>query len=942
MDYLDFDLEIETGNQNTYPLVAHSSARQAKATMCFPFDPMELENYRLKLLLALQPRTIRLRKPSQLEAPIQEFGTRLFNALLINDVHALYQEMWQHVDEHEGVGVRLRLCIQAPELVSVPWEYLYDPARRDYLCLSIRTPLVRSLERPKHRTWPQITPPLHILSMVANPSDLDPLDVNLERERLQSAIQDLDARGIATLTWLEGRTWRDLQQALAQKAWHIFHFIGHGQYNREREEGYLAFENEEGKTALMSATEVGRLLADHQSLRLVLLNACEGAQGSEQDLYSSIAATLSQRGVPAVLAMQKDISDRAAIELTQAFYTNLAHGKPLDTAISETRKDMSFALKSLEWGTPVLYLNAPHGRLFELAEPLESSGVVQQRGTTAPADREEQAATVRHKQPQVPAGTPALPSEVIPPVQPYVVPQPPLKTAQEWMGEGEAHLNAREYQHAVMSFRETLHLDPKNAVAYNLLGVAERSLGLYGQALRAHETAILLDSNLVSAFCNKGALLLELHQYAEALETFEQAIILAPHDAFAYTGKGYALLGLQRNVDAYTAFDHAVHLADADFPFAAKGKAYTLQALERSRAGKEKDWRISSLELNTVMAHLKPGASPQAIKHEEEAQARLEEATFIDPEDRQAYLQKAQEIPIPWWLRPDKRALATYERILQQDPNLLPALIRQRKEPLDPALHERLMLAYELATEPKPPDALGYRIKAMMLLVLRRPEEAQKALAKARAIDPTTEIPALVLPGNQQPVPQSGNSKPVNKHTPGVPHPLPRTMAHQGGGQESSRTSTKDAWTWTSEEAWPNPVVTSISSKEGRLPVGGTGGTSKDLASNGCLVTAIVLCDLIIPALAFGVQQHSWWIGIGGAFLVLVVLILGLIGRQSGNSLAMIASILLGLCWGGVGWMSGGLVHSVFLSLFLGLLGFIPLLAFHLSVFRKTSTSSSR
>ena len=51
------------------------------------------------------------------------------------------------------------------------------------------------------------------------------------------------------------------------------------------------------------AADLARILANHGFLRLVLLNTCEGARGSELDIYSSMAAILVRRGIAAVLAM---------------------------------------------------------------------------------------------------------------------------------------------------------------------------------------------------------------------------------------------------------------------------------------------------------------------------------------------------------------------------------------------------------------------------------------------------------------------------------------------------------------------------------------------------------------------------------------------------------------------------------------------------------------
>ncbi len=62
--------------------------------------------------------------------------------------------------------------------------------------------------------------------MIASPDDLSSLDVETEKERLEQAMKPLQQRGLASLTWLEGQTWRDLQRILRTGIWHVFHFIG--------------------------------------------------------------------------------------------------------------------------------------------------------------------------------------------------------------------------------------------------------------------------------------------------------------------------------------------------------------------------------------------------------------------------------------------------------------------------------------------------------------------------------------------------------------------------------------------------------------------------------------------------------------------------------------------------------------------------------------------
>ncbi|MCP4306519.1 MAG: hypothetical protein GY926_10515 [bacterium] len=45
------------------------------------------------------------------------------------------------------------------------------------------------------------------------------------------------------------------------------------------------------------------ILHEHRSLRLEILNACEGARSSRTDPFSGTGKSLVQQGIPAVVAM---------------------------------------------------------------------------------------------------------------------------------------------------------------------------------------------------------------------------------------------------------------------------------------------------------------------------------------------------------------------------------------------------------------------------------------------------------------------------------------------------------------------------------------------------------------------------------------------------------------------------------------------------------------
>jgi hypothetical protein len=251
--------------------------------------------------------------------------------------------------------------------------------------------------------------------MVASPTGLASLDVEQEKLRLAKATEELQGQGLVEVTWLEGQTWRDLQRAMRGGPWHIFHFVGHGGFAPERDEGLIVVADDAGGSEYLTATDLSRLLADHKPLRLVFLNACEGARGSSQDIFSSTASILVRRGIPAVVAMQYPITDRAAVEFARSFYESLADGLPADAAVAEARKAVSIAIDdTAEWGTPVLFMRASDGRIFDLTAPQAAAPPVEAAdfaGTApdkpAPAEEQEspQVLLTQPKPATLPTGT---------------------------------------------------------------------------------------------------------------------------------------------------------------------------------------------------------------------------------------------------------------------------------------------------------------------------------------------------------------------------------------------------------------------------------------------------------------------------------------------------------------------------------------------------------
>ncbi|MEZ4737376.1 MAG: SUMF1/EgtB/PvdO family nonheme iron enzyme [Caldilineaceae bacterium] len=362
--YQNFDLLITRTASGYNARVIHAPVGQANVDFVLPFSLDALRNF--AWLSGRSGRHLRPEAETS-EPPLdpQTFGAQLYTAVFADDVGKSFLRSL----DRAGGALRIRLHLDAtPELADLPWEYLYATDLARPLALSQETPLVRYLDLAQPEEALMLRPPLRILGIVSDPRDVRPLQVEQEWRQLHDVLADLQSRHLLVLERLAQATWPALQARLRGEAIHILHFIGHGDFDVAHNTGGLIFEDETGRSSLINATDLATLLHDHRALRLVFLNACQGAQGGRSDPFAGVAQKLVQQGAPAVLAMQFPVSDKAAIALAGAFYRTLAEGDPVDAALSEARKAIALAGDDREWGTPVLFSRSPDNRLLTLWE----------------------------------------------------------------------------------------------------------------------------------------------------------------------------------------------------------------------------------------------------------------------------------------------------------------------------------------------------------------------------------------------------------------------------------------------------------------------------------------------------------------------------------------------------------------------------------------------
>jgi hypothetical protein len=356
----ELTLRVEWNSDGTgYQVWAKAGAKEARDSFENPFTSDDMESVR-RTEPARHARDVQVGQ-AQRRTSAKELGKKLFSAIYRGALRDLLTDILPGPGSKHSLRLRLRL--DPPEIAHLPWELLYGPS--GFLALSVQTPVVRHLEhsnpfRPLRIAWP-----LRVLIVVASPDGHDLLDGEKELEQIRAALGWLERTGIVKVDRLEPPTLDALNSRLGSgKPYHVLHFIGHGTFDSSRREGMLLFENDSGKPRYVSGDDLAVALGVG-TMRLVVLNACRGAQAAADDPFTGVAQCLVRKRIPAVVAMQDLIEDTLAVAFASNLYRSLALSMPVDWAVTKARIAMHGKSEGeMDWANPVLFLSALDGRLF--------------------------------------------------------------------------------------------------------------------------------------------------------------------------------------------------------------------------------------------------------------------------------------------------------------------------------------------------------------------------------------------------------------------------------------------------------------------------------------------------------------------------------------------------------------------------------------------------
>ncbi len=355
--YADLELGIHRREAEHYTLEMRFSQPESDAdTRLLPSNPL------------LQFDVAALREQSLDDSA---YGRELSKCLFADtEVRSAFAQARGNAQALEAT-LRLRLFIGpgAPELHNLRWETLRDPQTDSPLLTSEQVLFSRylsSLDWRPVRLRAQTE--LRALVVIANPENLTdynlaPVDVAGELERAETGLGN-NIR-VATLAAEEKATLNTLSTHL-REGYDILYLVCHGALIKG--EPRLWLEDEAGQVKTAPGSElVTRLQELPQSPRLVVLSSCQSAgtgteaRTGDEGALAALGPRLAEAGIPAVLAMQGNVSMQTVAQFMPVFFAELQRDGQIDRALAVARGEVR---ERPDWWMPVLFMRLKSGLLW--------------------------------------------------------------------------------------------------------------------------------------------------------------------------------------------------------------------------------------------------------------------------------------------------------------------------------------------------------------------------------------------------------------------------------------------------------------------------------------------------------------------------------------------------------------------------------------------------
>ena len=282
--------------------------------------------------------------------PVQDVGSRLFSGLFAGPIAGVYRAAVDRTASTGG-GIRLRFTMHAPDLIPLPWEFLYDIDRRDFIALSAQISLVRESAELTARSFDIVKTseqsPIRALIIDENPT----LAYALEEEI--APLRKLEKNSLIELRVMRNASRTDCLSEVEDFDYDAIMFTGapRAEVSKSGEIKPQIPPSVNEKVALQEQQLV-TALSRQKDLRLLYLS----------DGQTDLLAEMLSKFVPVTIGIRGMMTDGGRIAFTNVLFKNAIEGQWLDAAISHARRAIDLREPGTrEWGMPVCYTSVAEG-----------------------------------------------------------------------------------------------------------------------------------------------------------------------------------------------------------------------------------------------------------------------------------------------------------------------------------------------------------------------------------------------------------------------------------------------------------------------------------------------------------------------------------------------------------------------------------------------------
>lgn len=263
-----------------------------------------------------------------------------------------------------SLRVRLLVGPGAQELNTIYWETLLDPGdKKTQLSTNENVLFSRYLASTDWRSVQlRSKGDLKTLAAASNPSDLESYklaEVDVASE-LARAKESLGAIPVAELGSAEPCTLNALMDKLRDGV-DILYLAAHGTAGAGGEPR-IWLQGEDGKAAITSAEDIVMRIKELQNQpRLIVLASCQSAGKGNGDVLQAFGPRLAQAGVPAVIAMQGNVSMESIKKFMPVFFAELYKDGQIDRALAVARGTIR---EAHDFWMPVLFMRLKSGKVW--------------------------------------------------------------------------------------------------------------------------------------------------------------------------------------------------------------------------------------------------------------------------------------------------------------------------------------------------------------------------------------------------------------------------------------------------------------------------------------------------------------------------------------------------------------------------------------------------